>query len=93
MLCQRRSDQMDLQQQTPPPPPQTLSYIQNVSTSPRQVCYSLFFLTWPLSYPKTDDNNIEQGQNPGAKLRKTDCRCRNKILKFFSKEEFPSLTI
>ena len=35
--------------------------------------YSLFFLTWPLSYPKTDDNNIEQGQNPGASLRKTDC--------------------
>ena len=31
--------------------------------------YSLFFLTWPLSYPKTDDNNIEQGQNPGAKLK------------------------
>ena len=38
------------------------------------VYYSLFFLTWPLSYPKTDDNNIEQGQNPGAELRKTDCR-------------------
>ena len=38
--------------------------------------YSLFFLTWPLSYHKTDDNNIEQGQNPGARLRKTDCRYR-----------------
>ena len=34
--------------------------------------YSLFFVTWPLSYPKTDNDNIEQGQSPGARLGKTD---------------------
>ena len=38
-----------------------------------QESYSPFFLTWPLSYPKIDNNNIEQGQNPGDKLGKADC--------------------
>ena len=35
--------------------------------------YSLFFLNLAPELSQTDDNNIEQQQNPGTRLRTTDC--------------------